>query len=371
MRVGLVIYGSLETSTGGYLHDRRLVEHLTSRGDTVEVIALPWRSYPRHLADNLSPSLLRRLAGAQFDLLLQDELNHPSLVGVNRRLRARADYPIVALVHVLRSSERSASPLRPLYEATERRYLATVDGAMFNSEATRAATEHLLGRALPGVVARPGCDHLATPAPDADSVSRALEPGPLRVLSVANVLPGKGLHVLLEALARLPAGSWRLTVLGSLSMDTSYAERIRRQIRGAGLGADIDLVGPVPNAEVPGYLVRSHVLVVPSFYEAFGIAYLEAMKFGLPVIATAAGGPPELVTHDSEGFLVAPGDVDALTEHLQRWLADRGLVVRMGLAARRRADRHPTWEQSLEPVHAFLRSLVESRQRQVRRETAT
>jgi hypothetical protein len=62
MRVGLVIYGSIETLTGGYLYDRRLLDHLVSRGDRAEVISLPSRNHhPRALCDNASPSLVRRL----------------------------------------------------------------------------------------------------------------------------------------------------------------------------------------------------------------------------------------------------------------------------------------------------------------------
>jgi len=55
MKLGLIIYGSLDTLSGGYLYDRKLVEYLRRCGDTVEVISLPWRNYARHLADNLSP----------------------------------------------------------------------------------------------------------------------------------------------------------------------------------------------------------------------------------------------------------------------------------------------------------------------------
>ncbi len=53
MRLGLVIYGNLETISGGYLYDRKLVEHLERQGDQVEIISLPWRNYARHLGDNL------------------------------------------------------------------------------------------------------------------------------------------------------------------------------------------------------------------------------------------------------------------------------------------------------------------------------
>jgi glycosyltransferase involved in cell wall biosynthesis len=366
MRVGLVIFGSLETLTGGYLYDRRLLDYLGSRGDQTQVVSLPWRTYPRQLADNFSLSLAQRLAGACFDILLQDELNHPSLVMLNRWLKARAGYPIVTVVHLLRSSERSASPLRHAYAAVERRYLATVDAAVFNCETTRQEAEGLLGRSLPGVVAYPGCDHLRVQISEADIAARARVMGPLRILSVANVVPGKGLHVLVAALARLPTHSWRWTVAGSLTTDQTYVSRLRNLIRRLGLDANVDLLGSVPNQRIADVLASSHVLVLPSSYEALGIAYLEAMRCGLPVIATSAGGAHEVVDEGREGLFVAPGDVDTLSAHLQALVGDRELLLRMGIAARQRAARHPTWEQSFGYARDLLCSLVACRQRRRR-----
>ncbi|MGH8909936.1 MAG: glycosyltransferase family 4 protein [Egibacteraceae bacterium] len=380
MRVGLVIYGSLETLTGGYLYDRKLAEHLSAHGDDVEVISLPWRNYVRHLCDNVSSSLAGRLEGTPFDVLVQDELNHPSLVLMNRRLKSRSQYPIVAVVHVLRVNEHGESPLRPLYAVAEQRYLASVDAAVFCCEATRAAAEGLVGHSMPGVVVHPACDHLAPRAPEGETVMRARQTGPpagagdpgldavdasgpIRVVSVANVVPRKGLHVLIESLARLPIERWRLTVVGSLTMDPVYVRRVRHLIGHAGVGSCVELVGAVANSEIPAYLAQSHVLVVPSSYEGLAIAYLEAMRFGLPVIATTAGGANEVVEHGREGFLVAPGDVESLTRHLGLLLRDRDLLLRMGLAARRRVERHPTWEQSLGRARAFLCSTVDSHRR--------
>ena len=89
MKIGLVIYGDLETLTGGYLYDRMLVEFLRSRGDVVQIFSLPWRNYGRHLFDNLSQRLVRPVSEAQLDILLEDELNHPSLFRLNRRLKER------------------------------------------------------------------------------------------------------------------------------------------------------------------------------------------------------------------------------------------------------------------------------------------
>src|SRR5215475_10244533 len=122
-----------------------LVEHLRRQGDEVEIISLPWRSYGRHLGDNLSLDLCRRLRRAPFDALLQDELNHPSLFWLNQRLRRYSRYPIVTIIHLLRCSEPRPVWQNRLYRWVERRYLAGLDGRVFNSHTTQAAVEQLVG----------------------------------------------------------------------------------------------------------------------------------------------------------------------------------------------------------------------------------
>jgi glycosyltransferase involved in cell wall biosynthesis len=354
VRIGLIIYGSLDTLTGGYLYDRLLVEHLRHQGDDVDVISLPWRTYARHLRDNFCPSLYRRLRQAQFDALLQDELNHPSLFWLNQRLRRVVRYPIVTIVHLLRCSEPRPRWQNRLYGWLERRYLAGLDGLVFNSRTTQTVVRRLLGSPQPGVVAYPGRDHLPSTLTLPQIEARTQEPGPLRILFVGNLTPVKGLHTLLQALSHLPPDMWCLSVVGSLTMDPGYVHRIRRQISTSGWHDRVKLLGPCPNAEVATHLTQHQVLAVPSLYEAFGIAYLEAMGFGLPVIASTAGAAHELITHAEQGFLVAPGDAAALTRYLHSLQHDRDCLRRMSLAAYRRAQRHPTWAECAGRVRALL-----------------
>lgn len=358
MRVGLIIYGDLQTLTGGYIYDRRLVDYLREQGDKVEVISLAWRNYGRHLTDNLSRTLLRRLREAEFDVLIQDELNHPSLFLLNMRLKRRVYCPIVTLVHLLRSSESHTALLKRVYEAVERKYFKTVAGAIFNCKTTREAVSQLIGRDIPGVVAYPGRDHLHHEISLEEVAERVRRPGPLRIIFLANVVPGKGLDTLVEALSKMIPGSWRLMVVGSLTMDSSYSNSIRNQIARAGLSDYVDMVGAVPNNETPGYLVKNHVLVVPSRYEALGIVYLEAMGCGLPVIATAAGGAHEIVSHGEVGFLTPPGDAGMLAQYLRQINQERGQLLEMSLTAYKRVSTHPTWDQSFGRIRDFLQSLV-------------
>ena len=117
MRAGLIIYGSLDTLSGGYLYDRMLVRALMADGWKVEIFALPWRDYAQHLGDNVSQEWREWLRTAAVDVMIQDELNHPSLVWVNRSLAGRVPYRTVSLVHHLRCSEDHPAVLRRLYQA--------------------------------------------------------------------------------------------------------------------------------------------------------------------------------------------------------------------------------------------------------------
>jgi len=354
VRLALVIYGSLETLSGGYLYDRRLVAHLRAQGDHVDVVSLPWRNYGRHLFDNLSIDLRNRLSSEAWDLILQDELNHPSLFALNRALPARP--PRVAIIHHLRCSEDRPPWQNALYRLVERRYLRSVQAAVYNSRTTRAATSVVAGREIPGVVAYPAGDRFGPGPSEAQVLARAGEPGPLRLLFLGNLIARKGLHTLLDALATL-ATPWSLTVIGG-APEPGYAARVRGQaaqqralVRGV-------QVRPAPDDAVRAALEAHQVLVVPSSYEGFGIAYLEALRFGLPVLATTAGAAPELITHDQEGALVPPNDAESIAAVLTRWARDRAHLAELSRAARRRALAFPTWEETGAAIRAYLLGLA-------------
>jgi glycosyltransferase involved in cell wall biosynthesis len=353
MRLGLVIYGSLDSRSGGYLYDRQLVQELERAGDQVTVIPLPARNYPRHLLDNFSGQLLARLVAAPCDVLLQDELNHPSLFWMNRRLKQQVSTPLVSIVHHLRSSE--SSRLSWFYRQVEKAYLKTLDGAIYNSPTTKHAVETLAQ--LPGVVALPGRDHLNPKISDAQIVNRAHQSGALRVVFIGNLIPRKGLDTLLRALARLPDEDWTLAVAGDMGVDERYSREMKRLCAELGIERRVKFLGHRSSFEITGLLENGHLLVVPSQYEGFGIVYLEAMGFGLPPLASAAGGARDLIQHGENGYLLQPGDVQGLAVLLRGLHDDRELLARLSLTARRTFEAHPTWSQSAKQVRAFLKRL--------------
>jgi glycosyltransferase involved in cell wall biosynthesis len=225
MRIGLTLYGSLDERSGGFRYDRKLIEQLRGGGDTVEVVELPWQSYPRGLLDNVSPGFRDRME-TDVDVMLQDELAHPSLVFTNHQL----PYPIVSIVHHLRASERRR--LSPLYRAIERRYLATVDGVVCNSTATRDVVTGLGVDPDSTVIAPPAGDRF-DPDIDEETIERRARKRPLQLVFVGNITPRKGLDTLVDGLAAADVDA-ELTVVGR-PVDEEYTAMVRKRIRDYGL----------------------------------------------------------------------------------------------------------------------------------------
>jgi glycosyltransferase involved in cell wall biosynthesis len=141
-----------------------------------------------------------------------------------------------------------------------------------------------------------------------------------------------------------------------MDVDPDYTKEINGQL--AGLPPqNVMLLGKLSDEELAAAYQSHHLLAVPS-YEGFGIVYLEAMRFGLPVIASTLGAAHEIVTPGENGYLVAPDDAPAIAHHIRQLALNRELLVVMSYGARQRALKHPTWQQSLGPAAAWLVQLA-------------
>jgi glycosyltransferase involved in cell wall biosynthesis len=153
---------------------------------------------------------------------------------------------------------------------------------------------------------------------------------PLALL-VSKLRPQKDPLALVRAAAILRergALAGKVAIVG----DGELERRVREAIAARGLGEDVRWF-PFGGASGP-YLAAADLLVVPSLWESLPYAVLEAMAFGLPVLATAVGGVPEMVRDGATGRLVPPADEQALAGALAELLADAAARERMGRAAR-------------------------------------
>ena len=357
MRIGLVIYGSLDTLSGGYLYDRIVVNGLKKLGHEVEIISLVGGPYPRRLWQGVTPGLCRRLLAGGFDILIQDELCHPSLFIVNKRLKQQARPLLVALVHHVLSREPRRRWQNMLLALVERSFLASVDGLIHNSKTTRQTVASLVNHDRPQVIAYPAGDRFKSPlAPDLIG-RRARRSGPLKLLFLGNVIPRKGVLPLLKALSGITRDIWRLTIVGDLNFDSAHAAKARQLTRQFHLSDAVRFLGPVRDEELPGLLSTSHIFCMPYAYEGFGIAILEAMAFGLPAIGCRDGAASETIRHGTNGFLLTPRDIEGLAPLLTNLHQNRGDLLRMSLAALATYTESPTWQDGIQAIDGFLRRM--------------
>ena len=315
MRIAFVAYGSLDRDSGGFIYDRALVGALRSIGHEVDVFGLRWHGYFHAVARNVVLGHpLRRPPAPEapvYDAVIQDELVHPSVFLTNR---AATGWPrgrsLLALAHNLRSRQ-PGEPLAALKARVERRYLETVDGVIAVCARTLADVRALAGGALPGgrdpSRARPRHAGRRRPS-DRGAEPRARSPAhPVRGRGEAE----QGASPLARCAGAGPAPvAFTLDVVGSLAWPR-YARQIRRQLTRFGFEAQVRLHGERTGAELWSLFRQSHVLALPSDREAYPLSCLEALGFGLPVLASSSGGTGEMFDHGREGFLLDPHDTDA------------------------------------------------------------
>jgi len=178
---------------------------------------------------------------------------------------------------------------------------------------------------------------------------------------VGKLSPDKGPADLLEAVARVRRRWPRLRVclVGDEDPSSGYRARLEAMVATLGLEDRVLLAGYRRDA---GELSAAFdVQVVPSVAEPFGLVTLEAMQAGVPVVATDSGGTPEILRDGVEGFLHAPGDVDALVRKLEILVESPGLRVEMGHRGQKRAREEFSHARMVEATEALYRRLMDSR----------
>jgi glycosyltransferase involved in cell wall biosynthesis len=208
----------------------------------------------------------------------------------------------------------------------------------------------------------------AEASPSSTANPAAAAPQVPRLVFMGRMVDWKAVDLLLlafnQACAHTPMS---LTLIG----DGPEGERLRALVRQQGRWADeegqtgkVFFAGWQPQAQCATTLRRSQVLVLPSLWECGGAVVLEAMACGLPVVATAWGGPLDYLNEEC-GILVAPSSrqalIDGLAQGMQHLAANPELRARMGAAGRKRIEQEFDWEHKVDEVLALFRRLITSK----------
>jgi len=179
---------------------------------------------------------------------------------------------------------------------------------------------------------------------------------PPHVVCVARLRPVKNLGLLLEACASLRARGvqFRCALIG----DGPCRDELEAMRARLGLARVVELAGAAEQAEVLAWWQRATVAVLTSESEGMPVSLMEAAACGVPAVAVAVGGIPELIDDGVTGFLTPPGDAGKLAAALERLLCDPDLVARLGAAARRRVKERFSLTGQVDRLLALWAELV-------------
>ncbi len=158
---------------------------------------------------------------------------------------------------------------------------------------------------------------------------RPIDAQPPVMVMVARFTLQKDHDTLLQALSGLHCMEWRLLLVGAGELKA----RVGAQVNLLGLGSRISILPP--ESDVSRLLMEAQIFVLSTNFEAMPVSILEAMRAGLPVVATDVGGIAESVRHEQTGLLVRRGDVAGLRDALARLIAGPALRIALGSAGRR------------------------------------
>ena len=275
--------GDLETATGGYVYDRRVVAGLRALGWRTEAVNLgEGFPFPSGAARAAARRQLTALPAGQ--LMVIDGL----ALGALPELAAEicTSHRLIALVHHPLALEEGLSPTdAEAFRVSERRALACARRVVVTSAFTSRLMVSDYGVQLDRVaIVKPGTDR-ATRA-------RVNTGGPVELLAVGAVTPRKGYDVLLAACALVLDLPWRLTIVGDLGRDSDAAARLEVDVARLNLCDRVLVTGTIRADRLASLYANADLFVLASHFEGYGMAFAEAIAHGLPVIGTTAGGHP-------------------------------------------------------------------------------
>jgi glycosyltransferase involved in cell wall biosynthesis len=175
---------------------------------------------------------------------------------------------------------------------------------------------------------------------------RSYRGGVTRILSVSHLIPLKGIDLNLRALSRIaktrPDLNWKYIIVG----DGHSRPELEILVNELNLTDRVQFLGRLPYEQTQLEMAEADLFVLPSWNEAFGIVYLEAMGNGVPVIGCLENGAADIITHDHDGLLVPPKSTDELSLAIERLIESPELRAEFGRKGRAKAEEF-TWEHNI------------------------
>ncbi|MCX7310898.1 MAG: glycosyltransferase family 4 protein [Alphaproteobacteria bacterium] len=347
-RVAFAVPGDLATPTGGYAYDRRMIAELQKLGWQVDVIELG-DGFPRPSPATKTAAHDALAAVAKDCPIVIDGLAFGVLPEAAKALHD--GHLLLALVHHPLALETGLPPAdAAAFKVSEYDALAAAHGVVVTSP----STSKLL---IDDYDVPPDLVTVACPGTDRGTMAKGSSDGIVRLLAVGSVVPRKGYDVLIQALTPLAGRAWRLTIAGDRTRDEAAAMQLDAEIVGSGLVGQIEVLGALPADRIDALYAASDVFVLPSRFEGYGMAFAEALAYGLPVVGTTAGAIPDTVPPNA-GVLIEPNDIKALTRTLRMLIDNPKERLWFAAGAREAGAALPTWQDSAKLLAGAIEALA-------------
>jgi glycosyltransferase involved in cell wall biosynthesis len=337
-RFTLIVAGDPAQRTGGYIYDAHIVSALRDQGWHIDVVGLAG-TFPDADAEAATALALTLESLPPHAVVVIDGLAMGALPEIVAQHAQRLE--ITALLHHPLGDELGLNTAdQQRFHHGELSALACVARIIVTSHFTaRRLPELATHYAMPlnaGItVVEPG----VAQAP----VSPPAEPGEsLRLLCVATLTPRKGQDILAQALAGVAGDHWQCDCYGA-ARDPAFTQRVLRLIEQNGLQKSVHLHGECDSETLEVAYRHAHALVLPSWYEGYGMVVTEALAHGLPVITTTGGALRDTLP-EGAGLSVAPGDSDALQDALSRFCNDAELRLQLRQGAAQARSELSDWQ---------------------------
>jgi glycosyltransferase involved in cell wall biosynthesis len=352
---------------GEYLYAFEAARHLAMEGHEVDMLVaakpahrrpLSWGRivYSRVTTRWLTPLFLFRKAKRLLDAydIVQSHGGEGALFASRRGGFGRPG--IVSGIHYAAERKGKTWSRKGLWRRCQETSLRHADGIITCSEFMKAFLVSEYGLEPDRIRSAPGgiSEIFLSEPPDRPTRSSP----PYRILFVGELSRRKGLPTLLTAMKRLSEDlDVTLTLVGPPSSWVTSG-RMHGQIADLKIQDRIEHVPQVNQEKLLDYYRYADVFCLPSRAEPLGLVLLEAMACRLPVVATRAGGIPEVVIHEKTGLLCEPEHPETLAKALKTMLSDKERRLAYGLEGRRRVESHFTWAHTARNLAGFYDELL-------------
>lgn len=326
--------------TGGNIYNQKIIDHL-SKIANIKVVTAESELLPIQLTTDFF--------NGNNGVIIIDSLLANDIEGI-REIRNEAKFVrLILVVHYLHLLNPKNNDLFKV--SSELDMLRLFNGFITTSHYSRDIL--IFHNVSPEDIAvvHPGVDEIYH-----SSVPQRMGSNVIRLLTVSNMLPGKGLIEFVDVLEKIKSLSWTWDLVGSSKLDSDYSSQFKNRLSNSLVKQRVQIHENLVGINVLRMYNESDIFIHPAKFETASLVIREAMIRGLPIVAYQVGGIREILDSPGEEWLIPLRDTDGMAKAITELINDEQRRDYIGKAGLERSKSFLTWNQVGEKFHSFLKS---------------